>query len=605
MADPVRVAEIQSKVGKQNNPGFQPRIITPNRLHPIPTGQDMTHQERMLKSALAYRNKFNFSVIPSSKEKKPMVSWRKYQDQMPSEGQIKEWWGKKHPGANISLVCGKVSNRIVVDVDSYKDSEAYKKIEGVTPDNLIMPIVDTPRGGEHRHFLYDQSVPCSGDNEHYIDIKSEGGLALLPPSTFQEKEYVWRNGLTIHETAAPLLPSSYIAFFNKYIYNNLGTESYNTIHGGSNNHQQTPTITNIGFTSGHRDNTLFHLANYLVKSGMPQHEIQQYLLFIGASCSPPFSDKEINLKIQSAINRANVSGKGLTEAIRELIEQHSGNISVTNLQQWVTNANNPQERKKIHVVMGRLEKEGLVKRTGKRAGEYRIVDKDHEVQDWKNASVEAVKLDLPLGMHEAVRVVPGSILMFSGVTNTGKTAFAMNIAHLNCYRGTVKYLTSEIEQDEFRTRVESFNKVHGNTVDDWDVELIAKFTPASLPDLIDPCGLNIIDYLEPPAGDFTQIGPLITDIHHALKKGVAIINIQKKKGDEYGAGGQFVKNKAHLFCTLDVLDYPVCKCTITKCKAPNHGYRNPVNEMCQYKVDVRDGLTIEPIGQFGFSKWAN
>jgi len=570
----------------------------------------MTRNEKMLKSALWYYKNYGFSIIPSSKEKKPMVSWMKYKEQPADETQIKEWWGRKLPGANISLVCGKVSNRTVVDIDSYKDDDAIKKIEEITPDSLMAPTVDTPRGGEHRHFLYDPETPSSGDNDQSIDIKSEGGLALLPPSIFNGKEYSWRQQLHISDTAIPFIPPSYKEFFNKYIYiyNKLKSNSVNTtILGGNNKSQHSTTTTNIGFSAGHRDNTLFHLANYLVKSGMPVSEIQQYLLFIGSNCTPPFDSKEINLKIQSAINRANVSGKGLTEAIRELIEQHSGNISVTNLQQWVTNANNPQERKKIHVVMGRLEKEGLVKRTGKRAGEYRIVDKDHEVQDWKNASTETVDLTLPLGMHESVKLVPSSIIMFSGETNTGKTAFGMNVARLNChkYKGQTKYLTSEIEQDEFKGRVEAYNRKHHDDMENWDVELIAKFTPNALPDLIDPTGLNIIDYLEPPGGDFTQIAPLITDIHHAMKGGITVINIQKKKGDEFGSGGQYVRNKAHLFCTLSVQDYPVSRCTITKCKAPKPGYSNPTTLWCQYKVDVRDGLTILPIGEFGFIKWAD
>jgi len=210
---------------------------------------------------------------------------------------------------------------------------------------------------------------------------------------------------------------------------------------------------------------------------------------------------------------------------------------------------------------------------------------------------------LPLGMHEAVRLVPGSIIMFSGVTNTGKTSFGMNIARLNCSKSTVRYLTSEIEQDEFLGRVEHYNKEHHETLDDWDVELIAKFTSDALPGLVIPDGLNIIDYLEPPNGDFTQIGPLITEIHHVMKTGIVVINIQKKEGDEYGSGGQFIRNKAHLFCTLDIEKYPVCQMKITKCKAPNYGYRNPVGLEVGYQIDVKDGLTIRPFGKLPFERW--
>ena len=49
------------------------------------------------------------------------------------------------------------------------------------------------------------------------------------------------------------------------------------------------------------------------------------------------------------------------------------------------------EKKKIRVILGRLEKEGLIEKTGRIAGEYRILKKDCEAVDWINASTETVK----------------------------------------------------------------------------------------------------------------------------------------------------------------------------------------------------------------------
>ena len=390
-------------------------------------------------------------------------------------------------------------------------------------------------------------------------------------------------------------------------YNNTNTHiEYRDVDfpGGSQQGQQGQQRSTLGvFHNEDRFDRIYRIAIALMKGGIPGEEIKQYLSLLSTHFLPPVSDDEMREKILGILTAEENESVGLTESIREIIGQHEGYITSTDCLQWSTRSTSPSERRKITTILGRMVKEGLLRKSGRKAGEYQIIAKEHEVQDWKNASMESVKMVFPLGLHEAVRVVPGSIIMFAGVTNTGKTAMAMNIARLNCRSGTIKYLTSEIEQDEFRQRIEAYCKNNNDTIDKWDVELIAKFIPTALPHLINPDGINIIDYLEPPVGDFTQIVPLITDIHHALKTGIVIINIQKKTGDEYGSGGQYVRNKAHLFCTLDVTDYPVCKLEIKKCKAPNHGYRNPVGCWVEYAIDVKDGLTVKPMGKINFTKW--
>ena len=551
-------------------------------------------EAQMLKSALWYCKEMNFSVIPVSEKKTPLIKWQQYQTEKPTIEQVQEWWSGKFKGANIGIVTGAISNLTVIDIDSNQGREA---LEEITPEALLTPTATTPGGGEHRYFRYQEGITNAVKFLSDCDARSEGGYIIAPPSSNGRGHYAWVKGLSIVDTEIAFLPEAYKHALN--ISNSIYTIDYSS---EQNKTQQPITNHNRLFREGNRDHHIFHLANSLIKGGMPTEEIQQYLMFIGSRCNPPFPEKEIYTKIQSAIKRAEVSAKGLTESVRDLIKEHEGNITITNTLQWLTNHNNPQERQKIQVIMGRMVKEGLLKKTGKRAGEYRIISKEHEVQDWKNASIESVNLVLPLGMHEAIRIVPGSILMFSGVTNTGKTSFGMNIARWNC-KERVTYLTSEIEQDEFKGRVANYCREHNESMDDWNVELIAKFTPGVLPDLINPDGLNIIDYLEPPAGDFTQIGPLITDIHHSLKTGIAVIAIQKKTGDEYGAGGQYIRNKAHLFCTLDQMEFPVCRLKITKCKAPKHGYRNPVGLDVEYQIDFKDGLTIIPFGKLNFSRW--
>jgi len=308
--------------------------------------------------------------------------------------------------------------------------------------------------------------------------------------------------------------------------------------------------------------------------------------------------KDISIKVRSVLQRSEKQERGWIDEVRAVIVGTSGDILTTNVHNWLQ-AGTRVEKQTINKCMTRLEREGLLKRTGRRAGEYHIVNTNLQEVDWKNSTIEEVKLTLPLGIHEAVKFVPSSIIMFSGVSNSGKTAFAMSIAYFNWNRMNTMYFTSEIGGDEFNSRV-----VAHSDIPSWDgIKMFDGFEPNDLPDLVDPDGLNIIDYLEPPGGDYTQIAPIVTNIQHALKKGLAVICLQKKKDDPHGAGGQFVKNKSHLYCLLDIINYPVCRLTIDKVKRAHHGYRNPGGQTVEYQIDQKNGVNVIPFGKFNFSRW--
>jgi hypothetical protein len=545
------------------------------------------HEERMLKSALWYRQHKEFSVIPVGQDKKPLIKWQQYQTEKPAIEQVNEWWSSKFKGANVGIVTGAISNLTVIDIDS---NEGLDTIEQITPDGLITPTATTPSGGQHRYFKYYDGL---GNAVRFItdcDIRSAGGYIIAPPSRNGRGNYSWINGLSIVNTHIQALPQEYIQAYT----NNNRLYTIDSIRD-ANKTEQIITNHNTLFSDGTRDENLFHLANCLVKGGMPIAEIQQYLLFIASHCDPPFPEKEIFIKIQSAIKRAETQEKGLTQAVRDLIKEHEGNITITNALQWLTNHNNPQDRQKIQVIMGRLVKEGLLRKTGVRAGEYRIVKKDLVEENWKDAQVEKVNMILPLGLHEAVRIVPSSVITFAGATNSGKTAFAMSIAKLNC-KETVHYFSSEIRRDAFKRRAAAHSDIN-----DWNIRLYVGWNPNDLQDIIKPTELNIIDYLEPPDGDYAKMATKLADIQNALDTGIAVVCIQKKEGST-GAGGAYMMNKPHLYCMMDIVNYPVCRLKILKCKDTQDGYKNPSGLCVDYRI-ARNGVDITPYGKFMFERW--
>lgn len=115
--------------------------------------------------------------------------------------QVIKWW-TRWPNANIGVVTGKISNLLVIDVDT---STAHPgKAHG--PDSIAryaerfgdLPVTATARsgsGGLHHYFAYPD------DGEEYrnrsdalpgVDVRGEGGYIIAPPSNHKSGgRYEW------------------------------------------------------------------------------------------------------------------------------------------------------------------------------------------------------------------------------------------------------------------------------------------------------------------------------------------------------------------------------------------------------------------------------
>ncbi len=582
----------------------------------------MTRQEKMLKSALIYREQYNFSIIPSSKNKIPLLKrnedgtggWKEYEERYPTVEEINKWWGTNYPGANISLVCGKLSNRVVVDVDTYKNPKALELIEDVTPDSLLMPIVDTPRGGEHRHFLWDEKAPNSGDNDLFIDVKSEGGLALLPPSVFQGKEYAWRNGFSISKLPTPYLPDSYISFFNNYIYKKSNYSKDNilyTIEGDAKNdglstlvHEVSKSSPNLStgvhkiqIPDGKRDVMLFHLANYLIKSGMNPDEVRLYLLLFANNCCEvgkrPYTEQEAIRKVESALQRGEVRIRNLAEDVREFIDDANGVFMSTEVHKY-TQVSTRKEKKNISEILRRLVEDGLIERHGSKNGCFRKINKSLSLVNFNQIEEgEPVDIRLPFALERYVEIEPGDIVSYSAPPNAGKTAIMIECVKLNMRKYKTYYWSTEIGRRNIRKRIAKQDQV---PLDKWNFEFSDDFGDYTDAIKQDPNGLHIIDYVE-MKGDqqIYEIPKILTSIHDELKNGVAIIALQMNKDKDHSFGGQQTLAKPSLAVMIKP-DFPGSKMTVLKAK--NHRTdENPYRFQIDFKI-VK-GINLIPQGVWG------
>lgn len=136
--------------------------------------------------ALHY-NGLGFSVIPTGTDKKPLVEWGPYSVERSSRQQIENWW-KQWPNANPAVITGAVSGIVVLDIDAKHGRRAS---EFQVPPTACSK---TGRGGNHFFFKHPGRPvkTAAGVFGLGVDIRGDGGYALLPPSVNSERgTYEW------------------------------------------------------------------------------------------------------------------------------------------------------------------------------------------------------------------------------------------------------------------------------------------------------------------------------------------------------------------------------------------------------------------------------
>lgn len=119
----------------------------------------------------------------------PKDGWKKYQSTIAVPEEVESW-----RCLNLGIATGQISGLLVLDTDSYK--EGYNK-DLVKSLNLpVTPVQETASGGRQYFFklpkgLIIKNDVCIGKKDSGIDIRCEGGMVIVPPSTTPYGEYTW------------------------------------------------------------------------------------------------------------------------------------------------------------------------------------------------------------------------------------------------------------------------------------------------------------------------------------------------------------------------------------------------------------------------------
>lgn len=507
-------------------------------------------------AALKYLRECKYSVIPVRPDKKPFIKWQEYQKRLPTEAEVKQWW-LKYPDANVGVITGLVSGIAVIDIDDLR--EGKKALEELIPDSLEFPISKTPSGGEHWWFACQDGV--LSNNARIVkgcDLRANGGYVVAPPSLTPKGAYKWTRGVNPTNIALNYLPSTYLAFLKK---NALSFKDTNSLY---KENTKTNGVYKGGatlfFEKGKRDDSLFRVANLLTKAKASESEKRQVLEILAKNCNPPFPLDELSSKILSAEGRQKRRNSGVKDAILDFISVANGAFSVAECvnacQTEAIVANRGTVRKELH----RMLQSGQLKRFGSRDGWYVRMEEQAETINWWDADTKPLNICYPFNIEDFVHTYSKNIQIIAGEANSGKTAFMLNFAMFNMQNHKVLYCSSEMGAVELRKRLEGFEESQLIQMPEWRrVKFIER--TSNFADIIDPDGINIIDFLE-ISDNFYLIAQYIKEIYDKLKNGICMIGIQKDKKKDFGRGGTLGLEKPRLYLNMGHGELKIIKAKI-------------------------------------------
>lgn len=238
-------------------------------------------------------------------------------------------------------------------------------------------------------------------------------------------------------------------------------------------------------------------------------------------------------------------------------------------------------RKAVHDLCA----EKICEPRGGRTGQYRKVVADLELVSWLDASGEPIEFNWPKGRDSTgfsfdgdIEVFPRDIIVVSGVSNMGKSAYVLNILVENMDNMKCRLMGNELDAKKFSRRLQRFDwKILTDDEGKPKFESILRYENHK--DIILPDGLNIIDWLN--LGDnFWRVGKVIEGIQSKLTTGVAVIVLQKSEGKALGRGGDFSRDMASVYFAID-------KECLTVVKAKSYKRKNPNGKM--YHFTIEDG----------------
>lgn len=256
-----------------------------------------------------YVNNYHWSIIPiKSRDKKPAIAtWKEYQERRPTADEVASW-ESRFKNQNVAVICGAVSNLVVLDVDT-EDGYRFLKENGY----VIPPTPRTQSSPGKGHFYFQHpGFPVKNMIRKVpgIDIKGDGGYVVAPPSIHPSgSTYAWLEAF--HPNKTPVAPCP--PWLLDLIDRDDGKSTPEPASKKSALHSDddeviddTHWVTDYlrqGFSEGQRNDAATKLAGHFIGMGNPPDRVIEILLLWDIRNDPPLGEKEISQVVKSIKQR--------------------------------------------------------------------------------------------------------------------------------------------------------------------------------------------------------------------------------------------------------------------------------------------------------------
>ncbi|GIW55536.1 MAG: hypothetical protein KatS3mg082_1940 [Nitrospiraceae bacterium] len=244
----------------------------------------------LLTAALRYAE-LGYPVFPCVPGSKAPLTEHGFYDATTDSALIERWWSQ-HPNANIGIP---TAGLVVIDIDGQANAWPEDPERGADLANTGA-IALTPRGGRHAVFRRPPGKvwKCStGKLAPGVDVRTDGGYIVVPPSRTAQGEYRWVEDLELDRPAERLPePPAWLVEELDRLSASPEPSRNGTLPSDGNPIPQ-----------GQRNATLARLAGTMRRVGMSQSEIATALSRVNQDrCVPPLSSREVE-RIAASIAR--------------------------------------------------------------------------------------------------------------------------------------------------------------------------------------------------------------------------------------------------------------------------------------------------------------
>lgn len=220
--------------------------------------------------------------------KTPLTSWKRFQTQLPTINDVRDWWGK-WPVANIGMPTGQLAGIVVLDADS-GDAKKLAMDQGGVDQT---PAVFTGKPGGIHFWLAHPGAEVSNfaRKRPGLDFRGDGGYVLVPPSLHVSgARYRWVDG-TAALAPAPIPP---------WLLSLLRGESTGDSTAEPRGDALDLNTIVTGVPEGGRDDAMWSLAGKLRNDGVERRYADLIIRQAARACSPAFDEADALEKVARA-----------------------------------------------------------------------------------------------------------------------------------------------------------------------------------------------------------------------------------------------------------------------------------------------------------------